>query len=1191
MLQVFLLFVFMFLFSVKGSGAGDEQSGKDTLPAKLTWHTAGNPYLPLWEHLPDGEPRVFEDPDNPGKYRIYIIGSHDVRFKSYCGPDIRSWSAPVEDLSDWRDEGSIFTYPVGGQWDVMFAPDLVEVKRKDGTKEYYLYPHSRGRYREAMVAKGSRPDGPFTPVNMTDDGIRTLPGSIMGFDPAVYIDYITDTNDPDYETGFRAYGFWGFQRSSAGQLDQNTMYSLRPGTQAIGCFIPASSRYGVIRDPEGTVYPSVYQGENPGSFNFFEAASIRRIGNKYVWVYSGYSGPEYGLSSTNSALRYAYGDSPMGPWKSGGVLVDSRAPVPDKDGSTLVTSYPGHNTHGSIELINDQWYVFYHRAPRGYGYTRQPMVAPVKVEWDDKPVVEGGKVTIRGYNPCSEDNAWNAKDSKGNEYTGAEVTSEGFHIYGLDPYKYYSAGYACYLSNPGSQQDSWDIWDNDMPVTNVGNGHIIGYKYFGFGGLNEDKKGLKAFRGTKPGNKTAFNLFLTPKTENTFKVNVWLDGPWDNDTWKGKKIGEISVPANSAREITKFTTDVSAFVDRLDKKHAVFLVAEGPDQEALFDLSGLGFSSKKNKIDRPVTPEVSITVNGVEIDLPATPVRSTEANGITGYDLYEASYKIPSDVTGIPSVSASASDPDVKVSVTQADPKAGAAVVRFDYRGVVKTYRVMFEPAPAGGSDRQYNSPAGFTTEQDHQNMMNQLGIKSLRPGPSGNESAPNHANYDESVATPYPDLPDLLTLKNGKKVTTPDMWWNQRRPEIREDLEKEVYGRLPEKIPAVRWSVDIAEREMVGFIPVIAKKLTGHVDNSEYPLIDVKISMVLVTPANAKGPVPVLMMFGRASLPAPAQPGPDEMEVLNKAFRKLLSESDPQVKAIFEKYKAYNPFARESSAFPLGGMGGQANADPPSTQQLLMAGWGYAMIDPSSIQADNGAGLTKGIIGLVNKGQPRKPDDWGSLRAWAWGAARGLDYLETDPAVDAKHVGIEGVSRYGKAALVTLAFEERFALGLIGSSGKGGATLHRRNYGEAVENLTGSGEYHWMAGNYMKYGAAESVSGAGNADQLSVDSHSLLAMCAPRLTFISYGIPEKGDAKWLDQKGSYMATVAAGVVFKLLGAKDLGISNNYKTEVMPPYNTSLLDGELAWRQHDGGHTDAPNMKYFIEWANRKISYNPGKPQ
>ncbi len=688
--QVILLVAVMFLFSVKESGGKINQSKIDKPVNKVSRHTAGNPYLPLWEHLPDGEPRVFEDPDKPGKYRIYIIGSHDVRFKSYCGPDIRAWSAPVEDLSDWRDEGSIFTYPIAGQWDVMYAPDLVEVKRKDGTKEYYLYPHSRGRNREPMVAKGKRPDGPFTPVNMNEDGTGTIPGSIMGFDPSVFIDYVTDPKDPDFEIGFRAYGFWGFQRSSAGQLDQKTMYSLRPGTEAIGYFIPASSRYGVVRDPQGTTYPAVYEGEDPGSFNFFEAASIRKIGNKFIWVYSGYSGPEYGLSSTNSALRYAYGDSPLGPWKSGGVLVDSRGPVLSQDGTALKTGYSGHNTHGSIQLINGQWYVFYHRAPRGFGFARQPMVAPVSIKWDEKPVSEGGKVVIRGYDPYSEDNIWTAKDSQGKEYTGAEVTSEGFNIYGLDPYQYYSAGYACFLSNPGSQQDSWDIWDNNMPITNVENGNVIGYKYFGFGGLEKDKNGLKSFAGTRPGNRTAFNLFITPKTKNAFKVNLWLDGPWDNNTWKGKKIGEINVPANSSQETSKFTADVSSFVDGLDKKHAIFLVVEGAGPGGLCDIIGLGFSSDKKKIVRQVAPAVSIKVNGEAIDLPATPVRSTNANGIVGYDLYETTFKLPSNMTGIPVVSASASNRQVKVAVTQAESKTGTAVVRFQYNGVVKTFRVLF---------------------------------------------------------------------------------------------------------------------------------------------------------------------------------------------------------------------------------------------------------------------------------------------------------------------------------------------------------------------------------------------------------------------------------------------------------------------------------------------------------------------
>lgn len=484
----------------------------------------------------------------------------------------------------------------------------------------------------------------------------------------------------------------------------------------------------------------------------------------------------------------------------------------------------------------------------------------------------------------------------------------------------------------------------------------------------------------------------------------------------------------------------------------------------------------------------------------------------------------------------------------------------------------------------KYPRPVTFTANQDHQNMMDQLEIKSLRPGPSGNESAPNHANYDESKANPYPQLPEVLTLKNGRKVTTPDIWWKQRRPEIAEDFEREVYGRLPKSIPKVTWSVNISEREFMGRTPVLARQLVGRVDNSDYPLIDVNISMTLVTPANATGPVPVLMMFGASVLPSPIQPNRQDFDKLNEAVRELLSQ-DEAVKEILDKYPAYSPLVRPQgispSGFPL--PPAPVTGEIPSTQQLIAAGWGYVLIDPSSIQADNGAGLTRGIIGLVNTGQSRKPDDWGALRAWAWGAARALDYLETDSTVDSKHVGIEGVSRYGKAALVTLAFEPRFAFGLIGSSGKGGTTLHRRNFGEAVENLTGSGEYHWMAGNYLKYGASAGKYGDMHADKLPVDSHQLIAMCAPRPVFISYGIPEQGDAKWLDQEGSYMAAVAAGPVYKLLGAKDLGVSNDYRNEKMPGVNISLLEGELAWRQHDGGHTDLPNMKYFIEWANKFV--------
>lgn len=490
----------------------------------------------------------------------------------------------------------------------------------------------------------------------------------------------------------------------------------------------------------------------------------------------------------------------------------------------------------------------------------------------------------------------------------------------------------------------------------------------------------------------------------------------------------------------------------------------------------------------------------------------------------------------------------------------------------------------------KYVQPMTFTAQQDHDNMMQQLGIKKLRPGPSGNESAPNHANYDETIANPCPQLPDILTMNDGKKVSSADMWWKQRRPELVEALEKEVYGRLPKNIPKVSWTVKVVDREIVNRIPVIVKMLVGHVDNSDYPLINVDMNMMLVVPANVKGPVPVLMMFsGRPSFPAPAQPSPEEMEKINAAYKELMIKTDPGLKAIFDKYPAYQPITR----LPAPNFFAPPKPDEELTPQerLLAAGWGYVTIETNSIQADNGAGLTRGIIGLCNHGQPRKPDDWGSLRAWAWGAARGLDYLETDNLVDARKVGIEGVSRYGKAALVTLAFEPRFAVGLIGSSGKGGATLHRRVFGEAVESLTGSGEYHWMAGNYLKYGTDESSFGKKTGCDLTVDSHDLIALCAPRLTFISYGIPAKGDAKWLDQQGSWMATVAAGSVFKLVGAKDLGISNDYLTEKMPPMLTDMLNGELAWRQHDGGHTDAPNFKFFIPWASKFLKYERAAAQ
>ena len=450
-----------------------------------------------------------------------------------------------------------------------------------------------------------------------------------------------------------------------------------------------------------------------------------------------------------------------------------------------------------------------------------------------------------------------------------------------------------------------------------------------------------------------------------------------------------------------------------------------------------------------------------------------------------------------------------------------------------------------------------WTAAEDHQNMMDQLGIKALRPGPSGTETAPNHANYDEATANPYPNLPDPLTLKNGKKVTTPKMWWDQRRPEIIEDFDREVLGRVPANAPKVNWEVTkTAEAELNGH-KVIGKQLVGHVDNSSYPDVKVDIQMTLVVPADAGKPVPVMMMFGGRTIPEVAFPAPQFPGRAGAAPRPAAAPAAPP-----------------------------PPADAPAIEQLIADGWGFATINPTSVQADNGAGLTKGVIGLVNKGQPRKPDDWGALRAWAWGASRGLDFLEADKAVNAKQVGIEGVSRYGKAALITMAYDTRFAVVLIGSSGEGGAKLHRRNWGEAVENLTATGEFHWMAGNFLKYGASDAAFGSKNPGDIPVDAHELLALCAPRATFISYGVPEKGDAKWLDHRGSFMAAVASEPVFRLLGAKDLGVTEDYHTAKMPAVNVSMLDGQLAWRQHDGGHTDAPNWKYFIPWADKQLKHS-----
>jgi hypothetical protein len=408
--------------------------------------------------------------------------------------------------------------------------------------------------------------------------------------------------------------------------------------------------------------------------------------------------------------------------------------------------------------------------------------------------------------------------------------------------------------------------------------------------------------------------------------------------------------------------------------------------------------------------------------------------------------------------------------------------------------------------------------DADHRRMLDLLGIDRLRPGADGNDpKSPNAANYDEAMAG-EPLLPDPLRFEDGRPVRSAADW-AQRRGELFELFDREIYGRVPANLPKVRWRTRSVAKEVRHGIPVTMRRLIGEVDNSAFPAVTVNISLRLMIPATAKGPVPVIMQFG-----------------FPEGFRFPGAPPSP-------------PNAREWA------------------DEILARGWGYAVVVPNSIQEDSGGGLTRGIIGLANRGRPRKPDDWGVLRAWAWGASRALDYLESDPAVDATRVGLEGMSRYGKAALVTMAYDPRFAIGFISSSGEGGAKLHRRDFGERVENLASPGLYHWMAGNFLKY------AGPLRAHDLPVDQHELIALVAPRPLFIGAGKVD-GDG-WVDPRGSFLAAAAAGPVYRLLGRSGLG------TDEFPPIETLVANGGIAFRQHREGHTAVPNYPLYLDFAER----------
>ena len=451
-------------------------------------------------------------------------------------------------------------------------------------------------------------------------------------------------------------------------------------------------------------------------------------------------------------------------------------------------------------------------------------------------------------------------------------------------------------------------------------------------------------------------------------------------------------------------------------------------------------------------------------------------------------------------------------------------------------------PPPAADASTSPGAPVAITGAADHQRMMDLLGLKQLRPVVKQDGTGPYPVNWDESKANPWPKLPDPLLLNNGRPVKTAKVWAAKRRPELVEIFDREILGRAPAHTPSVRWEVTGTEQGSAGGVATVTKHLIGHVDNSIDPAITVNILADLILPADAHGPVPVVMeiTFDRPPGEPPPPPRP------------------PRTGAMAASAAAARP--------PDG---------PSPKQQTLAKGWGYALLYPTSFQADSGAGLTRGIIGLCNHGQPRKLEDWGALRAWGWGASRLLDYLETDKTVDAKHVAVAGHSRFGKATLVAMAYDQRFAAAYVNSSGAGGADLARRRFGEQQENIAG-GEYYWMGGNYIKY------AGTLTPADMPVDMHELIALCAPRPVFIGGGTYKGGDG-WADVDGTFMAEVAADPVYTLLGKKGVSDASGLVT-ALPPVGTPLVAGELAFRQHPGGHNIQPNFATFLDWSSRYMT-------
>ena len=512
--------------------------------AKVELTTVGNPYLPLWEHIPDGEPYVFEDPDNPGKYRVYVYGSHDNLITEYCGRDQVVWSASVDSLNRWRYDGVILVvdknrdgekFDSAGTADVLYAPDVTMTTDATGKKTYWLFPNDQTGYRNGLIAKSDRPDGPFEVCNWSKKNPNQVDG-VLQFDPAVFVD----------DDG-RVYGYWGFERSYAAEFDPQTMATVKPGTKVVEDMISGRNQQG--------------------RFKFFEASSIRKIKDKYVFIYSRFTEEgEFGLPSSNYTLAYCYSDAPLGPWTYGGTIIDGRGREKDEQGNVIASATPDGNTHGSICEINGQWYVFYHRQTGTNEYARQAMVAPIEVNVEEG---KGGKVEI----------------SEG------EYNSNGFALDGLDPFECHSAGICCWYTGPKPATHEWpnntfygsyvaagygtddkfdapyDLKNNTNLVVNNTDGSIVGYKYFNF----------DAERLANPGCLMLVMHLIPEGLEGT--IEVWMDRPWASQG--GKKIGEAKLTPNMNQGVWDVAAGISddAKNNDLAGKHAIFLVFKSDIKE------------------------------------------------------------------------------------------------------------------------------------------------------------------------------------------------------------------------------------------------------------------------------------------------------------------------------------------------------------------------------------------------------------------------------------------------------------------------------------------------------------------------------------------------------------------------------------------------------------------------------------